>query len=240
MIAVSIAPVALAAAVEFDLFGSVAQGWGFTAGSMTKPGPQVTVDVGDSVTIHLNSADALPHRFLLDYDGDGTADANEPASGFFTAQETITFTADVAGTFTYFCTVHPSMSGPWTTNAAPGPGDLSAALTRRSAWPARHHMDLSDGSTQTFYALVRNTGSGVTTANVVFTIMDRDTGLLVATVASNVANLPVGATAEVSATWTASVGRFSVTAQVMFDSNGDGTLDGSSPDTKTFGFAAVP
>ncbi|HEV8595913.1 MAG TPA: CARDB domain-containing protein [Thermoplasmata archaeon] len=349
-----LAPGALGATVDFDLFGSVAQGWGLTQGSMTIPGPNVTVDEGDEVTIHLHSADSLPHKFYVDYDGDGSPDGGEPQSGFFTDAETITFTADTPGDFTYFCSVHPAtMFGSWTTVAgqepvhdvavtgvtpsptdveqgasvtvavdvanqgeaaetttvtafaggltvgsetitipagatqtatftwdttgvAPGDyevrgeasavsgetdmsdntftdgdvtvrpsseppaGAMRAELTRRSAWPGRHHLDLSDGSTQTLNALVQSTGTGSVLTKVVFTIMNRDTGTVVAVVSTTAMTLGEGGIGSVSATWTAVAGRFDVVAQCVFDSNGNGTFDGASADVKAFGFAVVP
>src|SRR5437867_7408737 len=89
------------ASKSFDLYGDGTTGWGFTSGGESIPGPTITVDQGDSVTMHLFSDDAAPHQFHIDYDGDGVADAGEPLSPVFSGPITYTFTAGTAGTFTY-------------------------------------------------------------------------------------------------------------------------------------------
>lgn len=106
---------ARAASVSTDLFGSVAHGWGLTSTSETNPGPTLTANVGDSVTITLHSTDGFPHQFLLDLNGNGVADAGEPVSSQFTSTTTVTFTASQAGSFHYICTIHGSvMTGAFT------------------------------------------------------------------------------------------------------------------------------
>ena len=339
--------------VDYDLYGDAGTGWGHTAGGESIPGPTMTADEGDLVTMHLFSDDTLPHRWLLDYDGDGGVDSGEPVSSLFTDSTTYSFTADVDGTFPYLCTVHPgTMFGTWTTNAAaethdvavtsvttdrttvtqgepvvvtivienqgtvsetttvtalagtitvganpvtvaagdsevvvftwdttgvapgdylvkgtasqvsgetdtadneltdgtvtveappppPPTGDLSARLIHRKAWPGRHHFVISDGGTQSFLGLIGNAGAAPVNAKVVFTVYDAN-GNLVGSVESNVATVGVGGSARVAASWSPAAGRFDVVAQCWFDSNGDGTFDGSDPGTKGFGFAAVP
>jgi LPXTG-motif cell wall-anchored protein len=103
-----VAPRVQAASVPITLHGDALMGWGNTSTSITSPGPTLTVHVGDSVTITLISEDDMPHKFLIDYNGDGGSDAGEPESDQFTSQITMpTFTADRAGTFTYLCEFHP-------------------------------------------------------------------------------------------------------------------------------------
>jgi plastocyanin len=97
-----------AAAVTFTLHGSTS-GWGFTANSIASPGPTLTVNLGDSVTMRLFSEDQAPHTFLVDYDGDRNPDAGEPRSAVFSSRTTAlvyTFTANLAGSFTYWCDIH--------------------------------------------------------------------------------------------------------------------------------------
>jgi uncharacterized membrane protein len=60
----------------------------------------------------------MPHQFLLDIDKDGSGDVSDCpttdpcTSGLSTTGGTVTFTASTAGSFTYYCYVHPgSMVG---------------------------------------------------------------------------------------------------------------------------------
>lgn len=118
-LSLGIAP-ARAANVSYDLYGSLASGWGLTSTTETNPGPKLSANVGDSVTITLHSTDGFGHQFLIDLNGNGVADPGEPESGVFTTTTTLTFTVTQAGTFHYLCTIHGSaMTG---TFAAQGTG----------------------------------------------------------------------------------------------------------------------
>ncbi len=102
-------PRAAAADRTFTLYGSQTEGWGFTNTTMSHPGPTITVDLGDNVTLTLNSTDGPNHNWFIDYDNDGTDDPDEPNSGNFqSTQITWNFTADRAGTFNYRCKFHPT------------------------------------------------------------------------------------------------------------------------------------
>lgn len=112
----------------FTLYGSAeagSNGWGLTAASITQPGPTLTVDEGDMVTIDLIAADDMPHTFVVDYDGDSMADTGEPKSPMFSPSDVLRFTfqADRAGTFQYFCDLHGAslMNGTIVVQAAGGP-----------------------------------------------------------------------------------------------------------------------
>src|SRR5574340_131546 len=113
---VSLATVPVRAAnVSYNLFGSATSGWGLTSTSEMNPGPSLSANVGDTVTITLHSTDGLAHQLLIDYNGNGVADAGEPLSAQFTTTTTLTFTATQAGTFHYLCTIHGSaMTGTFT------------------------------------------------------------------------------------------------------------------------------
>ncbi len=102
------APRARAASNSISLYGSVSGGWGTSASSESNPGPRLTVAQGDTVTITLHSTDGVQHEFLLDYNGNGKADAGEPVSSAFSTTTNLTFVASQAGTFTYYCLFHPS------------------------------------------------------------------------------------------------------------------------------------
>ena len=94
---------------SYTLFGDTVDGWGLTATTITEPGPQLTVSVGDEVTLTLTSADGQPHNWFIDYDNDRQVDTGEPSSADFeTSTITFIFTPDRAGTFTYRCRIHPS------------------------------------------------------------------------------------------------------------------------------------
>jgi hypothetical protein len=116
-----------------------------------------------------------------------------------------------------------------------------AGLVGRSAWPERHHWDQSndaDGMVSLF-AKVANLGNTMVSYVVVFEVRD-SAGTLV-TVQTSVSTLDAGQSAVVSAAFTPSAfDRYSVSASVMYDSEGDGSLDATGLKTKSFSFAAVP
>jgi len=95
--------------VNVTLYGSFSSGWGESPGSITSPGPTITVNQGDTVNLTLISQDGFTHRFYVDYDGDHTPDAGEPDSGNFDPSTVLQFTANTNGTFTYYCFVHPTV-----------------------------------------------------------------------------------------------------------------------------------
>lgn len=92
---------------SFQLFGSALLGWGFTSGTITSPGPTMTVSQGDLVNLTLTSQDGFPHQFFVDYNGNGSPDAGEPTSPQFSSTINFQFTASKAGNFTYHCAIHP-------------------------------------------------------------------------------------------------------------------------------------
>jgi FtsP/CotA-like multicopper oxidase with cupredoxin domain len=103
-----------AAVQDFHLYGYSTVGWGFSSSSMTSPGPTITVNEGDVVNLTLTNADdiyASPHQFLLSYHNGSTLQLGDVESPQFAGGETIvfSFTANVSGTFTYYCVFHPSM-----------------------------------------------------------------------------------------------------------------------------------
>jgi len=115
MISVAVkVPKAKANVQNFTLYGSaLVPGWGFTAGSITNPGPTITpVSVGDVVNLTLISADGSNHQFFVDYNNNGIRDPTEPESPTFgTTPLNFQFTATMSGNFNYHCAIHPSMVG---------------------------------------------------------------------------------------------------------------------------------
>src|SRR3972149_3207656 len=66
-----LAEVGPSATVPYTLFGrsSVPNGWGFTAGGETNPGPMLWANEGDTVDLALTREDGVTHWWFLDYNG---------------------------------------------------------------------------------------------------------------------------------------------------------------------------
>ena len=119
---------ARAASVSYDLYGSLANGWGLTSTTESNPGPALHANVGDTVTITLHSTDGFPHQLLIDLNGNGVADAGEPLSAQFSSTTTLTFTVTQAGTFGYICTIHGSaMTGSFTAQGTGSPSPSTSS-----------------------------------------------------------------------------------------------------------------
>ncbi len=114
------------AAIAISLYGDTS-GWGFTPGSITSPGPTITVDQFDEVQLRLEGMDGPPHNFYVDYNRNGNPDPPaEPVSPDFRNSSgpiSYSFFANTPGTFTYYCAYHQSnMLGSFvvrTTNTPP-------------------------------------------------------------------------------------------------------------------------
>lgn len=145
---------------NYNLFGSATQGWGFTATTITRPGPNITVALGDTVNLTLTSADGLAHLFFVDYNGNGVADAGEPASPSFSGTINFQFNVTTAGTFTYYCAFHPSiMHGTFTVVSTASPDD---AVNNTNA----EKTFVGQGQTAKFNVTVANDGNVDETFNV--------------------------------------------------------------------------
>lgn len=106
-------------AASFTLYGTN-QGWGLTATTITSPGPTLTVNESDTVTMNLISANGVRHNFYVDYNGNGIPDPSEPISPDFSTSVVHTFTAGIAGSFTYYCDYHAGkMFGTFDVQAPP-------------------------------------------------------------------------------------------------------------------------
>ena len=129
--------------VEITLYGREfpTPGWSLTPGGETDPGPTIRVNLGDEIRLRLVSDDGFPHVFYIDYDRNGLPSLGlEPISPEFSTETMLNFTADQAGSFTYWCAVHqPDMSGGWITDGPP-------VVTVTSPLPA---VSWTGGSTQT-------------------------------------------------------------------------------------------
>lgn len=106
----------------FALYGSATKGWGLTntSSAIKSPGPRLTVNQGDVVTIDLTSADGVTHNWFIDYNNDSAPSSGEPSSPDFGSVRFI-FTASQAGNYTYRCRFHPTvMFGTITIKAVSG------------------------------------------------------------------------------------------------------------------------
>jgi len=117
-------PNAHATSRTITLVGST-PGWN----ASTNKNPPITVTQGDAITVQLSSAD-MTHQFYVDVNKNGVPDCPNPptsspdkCSVFFTSTSSTSFTFMVdfpAGSYTYYCSVHPfSMLGTFTVQAAP-------------------------------------------------------------------------------------------------------------------------
>ena len=99
-------------AVSITLYGgfSAPAGWGWAVTNISNPGPTLTVHQNDVITFHLFSHDAMSHLLVIDLDNSMTQNAGDQSSVSFTSgtvATNFTFTAATAGTFNYFCGIHP-------------------------------------------------------------------------------------------------------------------------------------
>ncbi len=250
ILALGLGPLALvhASPVAYTLYGTT-QGWGFTAGSITSPGPDLTASPGETVSMTLYSADDVRHNFYVDYNGNGMPDTGEPLSADFrssTVPITYDFTAtSTPGTYTYYCDYHANNQfGRFIVGAPPTP-TASANLVGRSSWPEHHHFSLTgdEDGLQTLFGKVQNLGTVNTVVRVTFDIHNATTDEHVATVSTGTMLLAPGQTTAppLSVTWAPlSTGKYMVEARAWFDSDGDGAPDTAGAKMKTFSFAVVP
>lgn len=78
------------------------------AGSKIRYNPTITLNQGKTYSIHLINEDSekhSKHNLNIDEFGIHTKDL-----GYFQTQ-TVTFTTNKAGTFNYYCSIHPEMTG---------------------------------------------------------------------------------------------------------------------------------
>lgn len=93
---------------SISLTGTVSA-WNSTSST---PNPTITVTQGDGVSLQLTSGDGVLHRWFVDVDKNGpTPDCPgaDICSNAFTTSTMLTFTVNFApGTYTYYCSVHPT------------------------------------------------------------------------------------------------------------------------------------
>lgn len=93
---------------NFTLYGSYSQGWGFTATSISSPGPTIVIEQGDTVNLTLFSHDGFIHRFFVSYTNASSPNTGDPQSSDFSDTVNFQFVAtNTTGTYTYHCSHHP-------------------------------------------------------------------------------------------------------------------------------------
>ncbi len=104
------APTVSPASLSLTLYGTFAGGWSFTPAGETNPGPTITANAGDSLTVHIISEDvpapAAPHGLFVDFNDDGrigVGDYSSPTG----SDVTFTFTVpSTPGSHYYYCSIH--------------------------------------------------------------------------------------------------------------------------------------
>jgi FtsP/CotA-like multicopper oxidase with cupredoxin domain len=92
---------------NFTLYGAYTSGWGFTAATITSPGPTIMVEQGDTVNLTLISNDGFTHRFFVSYTNTTSPTTGDPESADFSGSVNLTFVASNAiGTYEYRCAIH--------------------------------------------------------------------------------------------------------------------------------------
>src|SRR2546428_665496 len=130
-----------ASAASFTLYGSFTPGgWGTTSSMITQPGPTLTVQPGDSVSLTLFSADSRTHRFCVDYEGtpDFVCQGSELAtdaqsSGLAWSLKPTAVTLTSGATVTSVLTVNASTTGP---TGAYQPGGYEAVASQVGPYQA--------------------------------------------------------------------------------------------------------
>ncbi len=113
----------------YDLLGNATGGWGFSALSVSRPGPHLFAVFGAYAYLNLSASDDQSHEWFLDLNGNLAPDSNEPQSPVFVGSGVVlfVFTPLAVGSFTYRDAFYPAtVWGNLTVLPAQGP---SAFLT---------------------------------------------------------------------------------------------------------------
>jgi FtsP/CotA-like multicopper oxidase with cupredoxin domain len=98
-----------AATRNFTLYGAYTSGWGFTATTITSPGPTIVVEQGDTVNLTLISNDGIAHSFFVSYTNASSPGTGDPWSDDF-GSKAVNFqfaATNTVGTYKYHCYYHP-------------------------------------------------------------------------------------------------------------------------------------
>jgi len=96
---------------NFTLYASYTSGWGFTATTITSPGPTIVVEQGDTVNLTLISNDAIAHNFFVSYTNASSPDPADPWSPDF-GSNAVNFqfvASNTVGTYQYHCSFYPTV-----------------------------------------------------------------------------------------------------------------------------------
>ncbi len=133
----------------------------------------------------------------------------------------------------------PTYAGSVSPTATLDDDDLNTVvdLVRRKAWAVPHKLELprDSGTPLVLFGKVGNKGTASTAVQVRFSIADESTGVLQDEAMTEAVVLAPGAITDLSVQWMdPHVGRFQVTAQAWYDSNGDGVPDAPGSTVKRF------
>ena len=98
--------------MNFTLYGSATLGWGFTAASMSSPGPTIVVEQGDTVNLTLISSDGVMHEFFVSYTNASSPSLGDPQSPEFSGTVSVNYqfvASNTTGTYEYRCVFHPDV-----------------------------------------------------------------------------------------------------------------------------------
>jgi plastocyanin len=123
--------------VNFTLYGDAGLGWGFSSGSLSRPGPRMEVHLGDSVSLTLIGTDAPDHNWFLTFSNSSEPRSDEPKSDPFRRPTPIpfSFNATRSGNWTYRCEFHPgSMWGVFSVLARGRPLNATLVGSASRGW----------------------------------------------------------------------------------------------------------
>ena len=214
---------------EWDLLAGESVTWDFPEGNVVWYSPQSPETSDPATLLYTTGPLTLVNRLPT---GFGTWDE---------ATNSLTVTGPLDGALP----ANPDYGTPYVeigTETAPPPVvEHLADLVRKSAWPERHHYVIGrdpDG-TQTLYGKVENLGTEDTAVLVRFSVAKNGgpaTGYDSATTV-----LAPGQRMDLTAGLTGlTPGKYGVSAQAWYDSDGDGIPDTAGAKVKQFSFAVVP
>ena len=144
----------------------------------------ITIKPGDTVV--WNNDDTAAHTVTsgVPPTPDGTFD-----SGIFMAGTTFSHTFDKAGTYPYFCIVHPWMIGTVTVSASSAPPPANSGTTTQSPVTTSNTVALSSAKSMKVSGTESTIGYAITDGKVVSVFPDTDSNSLIVGISANNAGM---------------------------------------------------
>ncbi len=198
----TILPQAHGANVSFTLVGFALTGW-----NGTHPGPTITVNANDVVSLDYSSGDGAPHIFIIDVNHDGSNICNTTTSppdicdpNAVPPSHTFQFTANIAvGTYTYYCSVHATMTGTFKVNSQPTVHDAAVtgiSVSRTSSQEPFAYAGIPSQLPIKINVTVANQGTGTETT---MTVRAKANSTVIGT--QTVTNLAASSSVVVTFSW---------------------------------------